>query len=375
MVGLPRRLRVRRRQDRVVRGDGAHVRRVRRSRARSGDGARRRSARSRCSPARTCAASRAPRGSRVCSSPRRSSRSSSSSPRSRAGGHTSSSHIGSVFAHGGVYGVLQAAGLLFFAFAGYARIATLGEEVRDPAQTIPRAIPLALGDHRRPVSRRRCRRARGGRPGGARLRATRPIAAAVRAAGAAWSVPVVRVGAAVASLGSLLALIAGIGRTTLAMARNGRSAARARGGRRAPPGSGARRARGRGRRRAARRDDRSARCDRVLVVRRTALLRGRERVGVHAGRCAPALAAGAQRRRPRRLRDARRHAAGRVGRRRCGRAGRRRRDSEPFFGEEAAEPERNTTNSTIACSLAIVTPAISWSVSALSPQTRGRAST
>ena len=42
-------------------------------------------------------------------------------------------------------GVLQAAGLLFFAFAGYARIATLGEEVRDPARTIPRAIPLALG--------------------------------------------------------------------------------------------------------------------------------------------------------------------------------------------------------------------------------------
>jgi APA family basic amino acid/polyamine antiporter len=34
-------------------------------------------------------------------------------------------------------------------------------------------------------------------------------------------VPVVRVGAAIASLGSLLALIAGIGRTTLAMARNG----------------------------------------------------------------------------------------------------------------------------------------------------------
>ncbi|WP_264072362.1 APC family permease, partial [Mycobacterium palustre] len=41
-------------------------------------------------------------------------------------------------------GVVQAAGLLFFAFAGYARIATLGEEARDPARTIPRAIPLAL---------------------------------------------------------------------------------------------------------------------------------------------------------------------------------------------------------------------------------------
>lgn len=36
-----------------------------------------------------------------------------------------------------LYGVLQSSGLLFFAFAGYARIATLGEEVRNPARTIP----------------------------------------------------------------------------------------------------------------------------------------------------------------------------------------------------------------------------------------------
>ena len=45
---------------------------------------------------------------------------------------------------GGWYGILQSAGLLFFAFAGYARIATMGEEVRDPARTIPRAIVLAF---------------------------------------------------------------------------------------------------------------------------------------------------------------------------------------------------------------------------------------
>jgi APA family basic amino acid/polyamine antiporter len=43
-----------------------------------------------------------------------------------------------------VYGVLQAAGFLLFAFARYARLATLGEEVVDPARTIPRAIPIAL---------------------------------------------------------------------------------------------------------------------------------------------------------------------------------------------------------------------------------------
>ncbi|GAA2614460.1 hypothetical protein GCM10010425_03770 [Streptomyces spororaveus] len=45
----------------------------------------------------------------------------------------------------GVLGLLQGAGLLFFAFAGYARITTLGEEVRDPERTIPRAVPIALG--------------------------------------------------------------------------------------------------------------------------------------------------------------------------------------------------------------------------------------
>ncbi|WP_202595178.1 APC family permease, partial [Cellulomonas carbonis] len=46
---------------------------------------------------------------------------------------------------GTVLGVLEGAGVLFFAFAGYARVATLGEEVRDPARTLPRAVALALG--------------------------------------------------------------------------------------------------------------------------------------------------------------------------------------------------------------------------------------
>ncbi len=45
----------------------------------------------------------------------------------------------------GGLGVLEGSALLFFAFAGYARIATSGEEVVDPARTIPRAIPIALG--------------------------------------------------------------------------------------------------------------------------------------------------------------------------------------------------------------------------------------
>lgn len=43
-----------------------------------------------------------------------------------------------------VYGVLQSAGFLFFAFARNALIATLGEEVTDPAVTIPRVLVAAM---------------------------------------------------------------------------------------------------------------------------------------------------------------------------------------------------------------------------------------
>jgi len=118
-----------------------------------------------------------------------------------------------------VGGVIQAAGLLFFAFAGYARIATLGEEVRDPSRTIPRAIPLALAIAL--VVYALVAVAALTALGPQRLaESTAPLADAVRAGGTGWLVPVVRVGAAVAALGSLLALILGVSRTTLAMARD-----------------------------------------------------------------------------------------------------------------------------------------------------------
>lgn len=120
----------------------------------------------------------------------------------------------------GPYGVLQASGLLFFAFAGYARIATLGEEVRDPGRTIPRAIPLALGITV-VVYVAVGATALAVLGPSALAAAAAPLAAVVDAAGAAWAEPVVRAGATVASLGALLALIAGIGRTALAMARQG----------------------------------------------------------------------------------------------------------------------------------------------------------
>ncbi len=123
-------------------------------------------------------------------------------------------------APGSIAGILQAAGLLFFAFAGYARIATLAEEVRDPARVIPRAIRLALAI------------ALGvylavavavlGVLGPGRLAAaSAPLLDAVRAVGADRLAPVVAGGAALAATGALLALLLGVSRTVLAMARDG----------------------------------------------------------------------------------------------------------------------------------------------------------
>lgn len=127
--------------------------------------------------------------------------------------------IGQVRASGRLGGVLQAAGILFFAFAGYARIATLGEEVRDPARTIPRAIPLALGITLVVYSAVAVAALSVlGADGLARSSA--PLADAVRAAGMPGFETTVRVGAGVAAVGSLLALILGVSRTTLAMARD-----------------------------------------------------------------------------------------------------------------------------------------------------------
>jgi basic amino acid/polyamine antiporter, APA family len=114
--------------------------------------------------------------------------------------------------------ILQSAGFLFFAFAGYARIATLGEEVRDPATTIPRAIPLALaavlavyvvvGVTALAVV-----------PATDLAGTSAPLQLVVAAGRLDALGPLVDVGAGIAALGVLLNLIPGVSRTTLAMAR------------------------------------------------------------------------------------------------------------------------------------------------------------
>lgn len=48
------------------------------------------------------------------------------------------------FAPYGSRAVMEAAAIMFFAYTGYARVATLAEEVHEPARTIPRAILITI---------------------------------------------------------------------------------------------------------------------------------------------------------------------------------------------------------------------------------------
>lgn len=119
---------------------------------------------------------------------------------------------------GDVYGILRSAGFLFFAFAGYARIATLGEEVRDPQRTIPLAIPLALGAVLL-VYAVVAVTALAVVPVDSLAATGAPLRVVVEAGRYDTVAPVTRIGAGVAALGVLLNLIPGVSRTSLAMAR------------------------------------------------------------------------------------------------------------------------------------------------------------
>lgn len=110
-------------------------------------------------------------------------------------------------------GIVSAAGLIFFAFAGYARMATLGEEATNPTKTIPRAmigalwvvlvVYLVVALAATPIL----------------LATPSPLdtpLTVLAGTGNAWLVTALAV---LASLGSLLAILAGLSRTSLAMGR------------------------------------------------------------------------------------------------------------------------------------------------------------
>src|SRR5690606_20937043 len=113
------------------------------------------------------------------------------------------------FAPAGMSGVMRAAALLFFAYTGYARIATLGEEVRQPERTIPRAVIITIT--------------------GAILLYAAVATVALGTAGAAALAetaapldclpPLVAAGGLAAMLGVVLSQIVGVSRMSFAMAR------------------------------------------------------------------------------------------------------------------------------------------------------------
>jgi APA family basic amino acid/polyamine antiporter len=124
----------------------------------------------------------------------------------------------------GIAALLEATALMFVAYTGYARIATLGEEVRDPKRTIPRAIVLAavlvmlLYGAVAVVGI--------GVAGSEGLRAaTDEQAAPLAVVAQRFAIPgasaLLTIGALTAMLGVLLNLILGLSRVVLAMARRG----------------------------------------------------------------------------------------------------------------------------------------------------------
>ncbi len=121
-------------------------------------------------------------------------------------------------------GLLQAAALMFVAYTGYGRIATLGEEVNDPARTIPRAMIITLlvtmvlymavavvgvGSVGAEVL------------SGAAQTEAAPLEAAASTFGLPGVPQLITIGAVTAMLGVLLNLILGLSRMLLAMGRRG----------------------------------------------------------------------------------------------------------------------------------------------------------
>jgi len=123
-----------------------------------------------------------------------------------------------------VAAVLEASALMFVAYTGYGRIATLGEEVREPRQTIPKAIILAMvtvmvlymavavvgigavgAETLSPVAGQQ----------------VAPLVVAASRFPVPGSPQILAVGAVTAMLGVLLNLVLGLSRVLLAMARQG----------------------------------------------------------------------------------------------------------------------------------------------------------
>lgn len=144
-----------------------------------------------------------------------------------------SSHTGAVFADNregsGASGFFQATALMFVAYTGYGRIATLGEEVHDPRRSIPRAIIVTLVATAVIYALVAVVAVASAGAGGL-AEATKQAAAPLEVIARGFALPgswgpgigwLVAAGAVTAMLGVLLNLVLGLSRVVLAMARRG----------------------------------------------------------------------------------------------------------------------------------------------------------
>jgi basic amino acid/polyamine antiporter, APA family len=122
------------------------------------------------------------------------------------------------FAPAGWRGGMEAAAILFFAYTGYARIATLAEEVRDPKRTIPRATIITIAGAL--LLYFAVALIAVGAVGADGLAATAaPLRVAAEAFPLPWVATAVSVGGVTAMLGVILSQLLGLSRMAFAMAR------------------------------------------------------------------------------------------------------------------------------------------------------------
>ncbi|MDX1691853.1 MAG: APC family permease [Acidimicrobiia bacterium] len=125
------------------------------------------------------------------------------------------------FVVAGAPGLLEATALMFVAYTGYGRIATLGEEVRDPRRTIPIAVVVTLGLSMVVYVAVAVGGVAGGGADGLAAAvggSVAPLQSVAEQSGRGWGL-VVGVGAIAAMLGVLLNLVLGLSRVLLAMGR------------------------------------------------------------------------------------------------------------------------------------------------------------
>jgi APA family basic amino acid/polyamine antiporter len=124
------------------------------------------------------------------------------------------------FAPVGIFGILNGAALIFFAYTGFARVTIMAEEVKDPRITIPRSIYLALAIST--VLYIFVSIIAVGLVGTSALsQSGSPLADAIRVTGSSPAVLLISTGAMIATASVLLTTIMGISRIVFAMSRKG----------------------------------------------------------------------------------------------------------------------------------------------------------